>query len=86
MRGVAPLSPTITCKQNINLLINFCLTGENTLLKIKTKFLSTNINTFIYTKTQLCTKNKGFYLIVLFKVGTHVIKTVARLSIQNAIK
>ena len=51
MRGVAPLSPTITCKQNINLLINLCLTGENTLLKTKTKFLSTNINTFIYTKT-----------------------------------
>ena len=53
MRGVAPLSPTITCKQNINLLINLCLAGENTLLKTKTKtkFRSTNINTFIYTKT-----------------------------------
>ena len=31
MRGVAPLSPTITCKQNkqnINLLINLCLTDD----------------------------------------------------------
>jgi len=34
------------------------------------------MNTFIYTKTLYILNNKGFYFIVLFKFGTHVIKTV----------